>query len=94
MVHGPEPAALQNNAAVEPLCQALEHDSGHRVATVNLPEAGRTAPVDVDVVVVEGPDAVPGRVEDVASDDSEGEAEDEVEAVLFDGAHVAVGEQL
>jgi hypothetical protein len=79
-----EEALLEDNAAVEPLGQALEDGPRHGVAVVDLPEGRGRATVLVHVIVMERPDAIARHLQNLTPDDIEREAEDEIEVVTSD----------
>ena len=54
-----EDAAMEHDAAVEPIGQSLQDRAGGHVAVGDLPEAGRASAVAALVVVVVRPDPVP-----------------------------------
>src|SRR5439155_20853509 len=81
-------ALLQDYPAVECIGEPLQRDPGNRVALGDLPEGAGHPPIPIQITVVKGPDAVPRRGQDVAANDVEGEAQDEIQIVGADRADV------
>ena len=86
--HGLDVALLQDYPAVECIGEPLQRDPGNRVALGDLPEGAGHPPIPIQITVVKGPDAVPRRGQDVAANDVEGEAEDEIQIVGADRGDV------
>ncbi len=88
MQSGPEVASPQDDTAVETIGEPLQDCARDGVRAIDLPEAGRPAPVSQLVVVMEGPHAIPGGGEDVAADNPECEPQDEIELAVSDSPQI------
>ena len=87
-------ALLQDDPAVEAIGESLQRDPRDRIALGDLPEGEGHPPVSFEISVVEGPYSVARRRQDVAPNDVEAEAQDEVELVAADGGDILRREEL
>src|SRR4051794_21952588 len=94
MSNGREPTFFQDVSAIELFSEPLKDHAVARVSMIDLPEAVGTAAVEHFVIMVERPDAIFRYLENGASQNTEGEPQNEIEVVIANVRKVAVGEVL
>jgi hypothetical protein len=88
------PAFGQHLAAIQLFGQHLQHYARERVALDHFPEMRRPAAVAVVVAVVERPDAVARRLQNVSSQDVEAEAQQHVQIFCAHRGHGLLGKAM